>query len=313
MVTRTTYDEHNARRGFHSMTAAIKKTFLSAIILFILATVSFAQPQLPAYTGMVNDFAGKLSDAKRQQLESLLENFDKRSGIQVVIATMRFDDLQGYPIEQYALELGRQWGVGRDSQKRALLLLVAIKEPDSGDPLYHGGTRLEVSRHLEGDIPDGLAGEIIRKMRDDFQQGRFDEALTTGTQSILATLANKLGIAMEGIDQTQAYRAPTRRPQRGRGGISPLMIIIIVFIFLAVINALSRGGRGGPGGGYRRRSGLGWMILPLILGGGRGSWGGGLGGSSGGWGGGDSGGDGGGFGGFGGGGDFGGGGASDSW
>jgi uncharacterized protein len=310
----TSNDERKARRGFHSMTVAIKKTFLSAIIILVLAAVAFAQPQLPSYTGMVNDFAGKLNDGKKQQLESLLENFDKRSGVQVVIATVNYDDLQGYPIDQYALELGRKWEVGRDSQKRALLLLVAIQPPDASG-VYHGGTRLEVSRHLEGDIPDGLAGEIIRKMRDDFQRGNFDQALTTGTQSILATLANKLGISMEGIDQTQAYRAPTRRPQRSRGGISPVMIIVLVFIFLAIINALGRGGRGGPGGRYRR-GGLGWMILPLIFGGGRGGWGGSdWGGSSGGsWGGGgDSGGGGGGFGGFGGGGDFGGGGASDSW
>ncbi|MEN3335567.1 MAG: uncharacterized protein V7641_4932 [Blastocatellia bacterium] len=300
------------------MTAAIKKLFLFTSLIFVLASVAFAQPQLPAYTGMVNDFAGKLSDAKRQQLESLLENFRTRSGIEIAVVTMRFDDLQGYSDAQYALELARKWEIGGDSEKRGLLLLVAIKEPNTGgysDNLYHGSTRLEVSRHLEGDIPDGLAGEVIRKMRDDFQKGNFDQALTTGTQTILATLAQKLGISMEGIDQTQAYRAPTRRPQRSRGGISPVMIIVIVFIFLAIINALGRGGRGGPGGRYRR-SGLGWMLLPFILGGGRGGFGGGgWGGSSGsGWGGGgDGGGDGGGFGGFGGGGDFGGGGASDSW
>jgi uncharacterized protein len=295
------------------MTAVIKKTFLSTLIILMLAAIAFAQPQFPTYTGMVNDFAGKLSDGKKQQLESLLENFDKRSGVQVVIATVNYDDLQGYPIEQYALELGRKWAVGRDSQKSALLLLVAIQPPDANN-VYHGSTRLEASRHLEGDIPDGLAGEIIRKMRDDFQRGNFDQALTTGTQTILATLADKLGISMEGVDQTQAYRTPTRRPQRSRGGISPLMIILLVFIFIAIIRALGRGGRGGPGGRYRR-SGLGWMILPFIFGGGRGGFGGGgWGGSSGSsWGGGDSGGDGGGFGGFGGGGDFGGGGASDNW
>jgi uncharacterized protein len=311
-------DERNAWRGFHSMTAALKRIVLSTMIILVLAAAGLAQPQVPAYTGMVNDFAGKLSDGTKQQLESLLKNFRTRSSIEIAVVTMKFDDLQGYSNAEYALELGRKWGVGRDSQARALLLLVAIKEPNtsgSSGNLYQGSTRLEVSRHLEGDIFDGLAGEIIRKMGADLQQGNFDQALTTGTQTILATLAQKLGISMDGIDQTQAYRAPTRRPQRGRGGISPVVIIVIVFIFLAIIHGLGRGGRGGPGGRYRRGSGLGWMLLPLIFGGGRGGFGGGgWGGSSGGgWGGGGDGGDGGGFGGFGGGGDFGGGGASDNW
>ena len=297
------------------MKAARTRWWLLLIVALLAAPAVSGQPQLPDPKGRVNDFAGKLSDGTRQGLESLLARFSDRAGIEIAIVTLKFDDLQGYTADRYALELGRKWGVGRDAQKRALLLLVAIREPNSGgenDGLYHGSTRLEVSRHLEGDIPDGLAGELIRKWSDDFQKGRFDEALTTGTQTILATLSAKLGISMEGIDQTQAYRAPAVRPRRGRGGISPLIIVLIVLIFLAVIHAFGRGGPGGPGGRFRR-SGIGWIIWPLIFGG-RGGWGGGWGGGGGGWGGSGGGGDsGGGFGGFGGGGDFGGGGASDDW
>src|SRR5205085_6724882 len=121
-------DEYRAWRGFHLMTVALKRTLLCLSLILALAAVALAQPQLPAYTGMVNDFAGKLSADKRQQLESLLENFRARSGVEIAVVTMRFDDLQGYPIEDYSLQLARQWGVGGDSTKRALLLLVAIKE-----------------------------------------------------------------------------------------------------------------------------------------------------------------------------------------
>src|SRR5260370_28289123 len=91
-------------------------------------------------------------------------------------------------------------------------LLVPIK-PAEAAGLYHGVTRLEVSRHLEGDVPDGLAGALISRMHNDFQAGRFDQALTTGVQTILATLAQKRGIAMDGIDSNFAYRpAPYRAP-----------------------------------------------------------------------------------------------------
>jgi uncharacterized protein len=292
------------------MIQSMKKAIGVVVILFLFASLAFAELTIPPPQGLVNDFAGRLNPDTRHRLETLLANFRDRSGIEITVVTVNFDDMQGYPIEDYALYLGRQWGVGRDAQKRGLVLLVAIKPPGS-DGIYHGGTRLEVSRHLEGDLPDGLAGEIIRKMRDDFQKGQFDQALTTGTQTILATLAQKLGLSMDGIDSSQAYRAPAPQPRgrSGRRGLSPFMIIIIVFIFLAIVHALgnrrgggpgSRGGRGGGGGG------LDWLVWAAILGSGRNSgssWGGG-GGSS----------DGGGFGGFGGGGgDFGGGGASDSW
>ncbi len=269
-----------------------------------------AQPQLPQPQGMVNDFANKLDSSTRQNLETLLENFRDRSQIEISVVTIPEADLHGYTIEQYGLQLGRQWGVGRGAKTPAALLLVVIKEPGS-DGLYHGDTRMEISRHLEGDIPDGLAFELIRRMRDDFQAGRFNQALTTGVQTIVATIADKQGISMDGIDKRQAYRGSERRSRGIR--ISPSLIMLGIFILFMIINAIG-GGRGGPGGRRygRRGSGLNWMLLGMILGGGRGGFGG-MGGHRGGsdWGGMDGGS--GGFGGFGGGGDFGGGGASDSW
>lgn len=294
------------------MKLIMKRSFTVVAILFLLATISFAQTNFPQPQGFVNDFASKLSPTTKQQLENLLSNFSTRTGIEIAIVTVNFDDMQDYPIQDYTLYLARQWGIGRDSEKRALVLLVAIKPPGNNGT-YSGGTWLTVSRHLEGDLPDGVAGELTRTMRSDFQRGQFDQALTKGTQTILATLAEKLGISMEGIDSSQAYRAPAPKPRSGKRGISPFAIIVIVFIFLAIVHALgNKGGRGGPGGRNRRGgSGLEWMLLPIIFGSGRGGgWGGGS--SDSGWGG-SGGGDGGGFGGFGGGGDFGGGGGGDSW
>lgn len=294
------------------MIRPFKQLFAATAAVVLLAAASFADPTLPQPQGMVNDFAGKLSPSARQQIETLLLNFRDRTNIEVVEVTIPFDDMQGYPIEDYALRVGREWGLGRDSGKRSLLLVVAIKEPDS-QGRYHGGTRLEVSRHLEGDVPDILAGELIRKMRDDFGAGRFDQALTNGTQTILATLAQRLGVSIDGVDSNQAARQPVRQPARGRdrrGGISLFAIVIIGFVLFAIIRGFFGGRRGGGGG---RGGGIGsdWLLWAVLFGSGRGS---GFGASSGGdssWGGG-GGGDGG-FGGFGGGGDFGGGGASDSW
>ncbi|HKY05898.1 MAG TPA: TPM domain-containing protein [Blastocatellia bacterium] len=291
------------------MSQAMVKFFYTAILLLVLSAGVAAQPQIPAQPqGMVNDFAGKLSGQTRQSLENLLINFRDRSGIEVAIVTIPHDQLGGYPIEQWGLELGRRWGVGRGTGKESAVLLVAIKEPNS-QGVYSGQTRLEISRRLEGDIPDGLAGELIRRMRGSFQAGQFDQALSEGVQGILATIAERRGISMEGVDSTRAYREQPTRERRGRG-ISPSLIILGLFILFMIISAIGGGGRGGRGGRRRRGMGSEWLLLPYIFSGGGSGGFGGYRGSSG-WGGGDSGG--GGFGGFGGGGDFGGGGASDSW
>src|SRR5258706_13159586 len=103
------------------MTRAIKISLTSAAILVLLATVSLADLQLPASQGLLSDFAGKLSLANKQQIETLLRSFRDRTGIEIAVVTIPYDDMQGYPIEDYALRLGREWGVGRDSERRALL------------------------------------------------------------------------------------------------------------------------------------------------------------------------------------------------
>jgi uncharacterized protein len=210
------------------------------------------EQRLPVPEGLVSDFAYKLSPAKKRQIETLLLDFRNRTAIEVAVVTIPFEKMQGYPIEEYALRLGRQWGVGRDSQKRALLLLVAIK-PRNAQGVYSGGTRLEVSRHLEGDVPDILAGELIRRMRDGFVAGRFDEALTTGTQTILATLAQRLGFSMEGIDPSQAVRQPVSQPASASGAtqvgatqainsffFEMILIIVLMSIVGLIVYAISR-------------------------------------------------------------------------
>jgi uncharacterized protein len=286
------------------MSQMIYKPLRIIALIFLFAVSALAQAtqmQIPPSTGFVNDFANKLSPQTKEDLENLLRNFDQQAQIQVAVVTIPFDQMNGYPIEEYALEMGRQWKIGRVADKPAALLLVAIKEKNS-DGGYNGSTRLEISRHLEGDIPDGLAGELIRRMRLDFKAGNFDKALNTGVQAILATIAEKRGISMQGIDTKAAYQAPKRSTKRG---ISPSTIIFLIVIAFAIISFLSRIGRGGGGRGGNRRDNSAWWIAPMIWGGGGTGWGGG-GSSSNGGGGSD-------WGGFGGGGDFGGGGSSDSW
>lgn len=151
------------------------------------------QLQLPQAQGFVSDFAGKLSAGTKERLENQLKEFVDRAGIDFAVVTLPFDDLQGMAIGAYALQLGKQWGIGRGPEKLGLLLLIAIKPPGS-DGIYLGSTRLEISRNLERDIPSDVGQTIIQKMRNDLQAGHFDQALTRGVDEIISTLTQKRGI-----------------------------------------------------------------------------------------------------------------------
>jgi uncharacterized protein len=280
--------------------------FALAFILLLAARGSAnaqaGQSPLPNPTGYVNDYAGVVDSASKQWLETTLGNLDRERQIQFSVVTV--DTTGGQEIFDYSLAVARGWGIGaKDTQKPSLLLLAAIKDRKAFT---------QVSRHLEGDIPDGLAGQIQReRIIPAFRAGEYGKGLTDTVTEYITTIATKQGFSTDTIFPAGTKRQPQRSSDVKKslwGSCAIVIIAIVIVIFL--LWSRGRGGPRGGGGGW-----LTWLLISSLLNSGRGSsssgWsGGGFGGFGGGGG---SGGGGGGFGGFGGGGDFGGGGAGVSW
>ncbi len=253
---------------------------------------------LPEPTGFVNDYAGVLDAATKQRLETLLTNLKERAEIEFTIVTV--PTTGDVPIFDYTLAVARGWGIGPGGgEQKGLILLVAIN-----DRKY----QIQVSRHLEGDLPDGLVGEVGRRMRDPFRQNRYGDGLELAAGTIIATLAEKRGFSLDGIDQSQAYRGsePRRRQGSGMSFTACCFILVVILILMAIFGRgkgrRGGGGFGGGGSGLMNALLVGSVLNSMSRGGGSGSSGWSGGGGSGG-----------GFGGFGGGGDFGGGGAGGDW
>ena len=276
--------------------------FTVAFLLLLMGRGSVnaqaAQSPLPKPTGYVNDYAGVVDSATKQRLETTLGNLDRQQQIQLSVVTV--DTTGGQDIFDYSLAVARGWGIGsKDTQKPSLLLLVAIK-----DRKYF----TQVSRHLEGDLPDGLVGQIQREqLVPAFKAGKYGQGLADTVHVYIATIATKNGFSTDTIFPAGTTPEPKRSTGGKKGSWGSLVIVgvVIALIVIFLLRSKGRGGRGGSGGGW-----LGWLVLSSLLNGGRGS--GSSGWSGGGFGGGGSSG-GGGFGGFGGGGDFGGGGAGGGW
>jgi uncharacterized protein len=277
--------------------------FLFALALIFAMTGGSAQAQnapspLPSPTGYVNDYAGVIDQPTKQQIETTLGNLDRQQSIQFAVVTV--DTTGGQEIFDYSLAVARGWGIGaRDTSKPSLLLLVAIK-----DRKYF----TQVSRHLEGDLPDGLVGQIQREqLVPAFKAGKYGEGISGAIDTFINTLASKQGFKTDTIFPSGTRRTSSRSTNGGPTGASYIVFFVIAIFVIIVISLLGRRGPGGRGGG----GWLSWLLLSSLLNSGMRS--GSSGWRGGGFGGGDSGSGGGGFGGFGGGGDFGGGGAGGSW
>jgi uncharacterized protein len=262
---------------------------------------------LPPPTGYVNDYANVIKPETKAKLDTILTNLKKKADIEIAVVTV--PTTNGEDIFDYSLKVARAWGIGsKGGDKAGLLLLVAVN-----DRKYF----TQVSDHLEGDLPDGLVGQIQReRLVPQFKRGDYSAGIYDTVQTYIATLAQKRGFEIEGLDKSYAYQggrstATETRPPRGRSDFASCCVpIFVVFIIILILASLKRGGKGG--GGCLNALLLGSLFNALGSSGrSRSNWsGGGFGGGGGGFGGGGGGG---GFGGFGGGGSFGGGGAGGSW
>ena len=145
----------------------------TALVILLLASPLHVRPllaqELPAHVGKVNDFAEVLDPAQRATLEAQLADLERATSAEVAVVTMR--TLSDRTVEDYATDLFNTWGIGKKARDNGVLILVVVQDRYM---------RIEVGYGLEGVLPDGLAGAIIRETflprfrADDYRTGLLE-------------------------------------------------------------------------------------------------------------------------------------------
>ena len=248
----------------------------AGLALLVAAQPAPAEAQdKPRFTAPVVDAARAVPDEVEPRVNAALEDYRRRSGNQVAAAVIRTTGKQS--LEDYTIDLARDWGVGTKGEDNGVLLLVALDDRE---------VRIEVGRGVEDELTDLESGRIIdQRIIPLLRNGDVGAAVEQGTGAIRQALGDTAVGELPLVPDAEASD-----DDQGSGVFDTLFPVLL--LGFGIMSFMGRRGRRGWGGG-----------VPIIWGGG------GFGGGGGGWGGGGGGG---GFGGGGGGG-FGGGGASGSW
>ena len=252
----------------------------------------------------INDFADVIDDVTEQQLNQKIKDFKARTTPPVVLAVATVKTTGDRPIFDYSLAVARGWKIGsKYDDNPSALLFVAID-----DRKY----QTQISRDLEDELPDGLAGQLQRQyLVPAFKQKDYAKGISDTIDAYIKTIdARRSGTEIPTSGQTEPTTEKKSGSVSGAGVVCCLIIIIFVLIIIfsrsgGNKNVRNRWGGGGFGGGG---GALPWIIGSILANSGSSS-----GGSSSNWGGGSSSSGGSDWGGFGGGGDFGGGGAGGDW
>lgn len=223
---------------------------------------------IPALRDYVNDDAHLLRPEERTALSAKLRDFENATSHQLFILTT--SSLEGMDIETYSIAVAEAWKPGQKGKDNGILIVVAPNERKA---------RIEVGYGLEGAVPDGLAGEIIReRMAPAFREGDYARGLNDAVDALIAATKG------ESIVTPSRRSVTPREPSR----LTPLAVLTL-FVGLVILTSPRRrrivfGGRGrGFWGGppYFGGFGGGGFGGGGFSGGGGGSFGGG--GASGRW------------------------------
>lgn len=161
-------------------------------ILFIATTTfiltGYARRQFPRPTGYVNDFAGVIDPNTKNQLMALCTELDSKTNAQisvVIVAT-----LSGSSIENYALHLFNEWGIGHKEDNRGLLILLAMSERKY---------RIEVGRGFETLFPNERVAKIGAEMVPALKAKHYSQALLKCAKSLASVAAEEKHVQLNNL------------------------------------------------------------------------------------------------------------------
>lgn len=256
-------------------------------MLAMLMLPAWAQMAVPELSRRVTDLTATLSARQADALESKLATFEAQKGSQIAVLIVPATGPED--IAQFGIRVAGQWKVGRKKVEDGVLLIVSKDDRR---------VRIEVGYGLEGAIPDAIAMRVIAEtIVPHFKAGDFNGGIDAGIRQLMGLIegeslpppterdggdeASFTLLIFGGVIAGWLLSAMMSRPAAGGVaavgsgvagvmllGLTPVVLLVAVFVFAGVASGFRSGGgwSSGGGGGF----------------GGGGSWGGGGGGFGGG-------------------------------
>jgi tetratricopeptide (TPR) repeat protein len=146
--------------------------------------------RLPPPRGYVNDFADVIDASTKQRLETILANLQQRVGIEFYVALVK--SVGAEDLHDYSLRVANEWNLGAKIQRKGLLLVIATD---------NGKFFTQFSGGVQADLPDGLIGEMGRRMSPKIESAGYSQGLLTGIETFVNILGERNNFTFESLEQ----------------------------------------------------------------------------------------------------------------
>ena len=216
----------------------MKKIIVLLCTLLLISSLSLSSYAIslpePTNDFFVNDFVNIIDDADESEMMRIGADLYEQTTAQVVVVTI--DSLDGYDVDEYALELGRKWGVGSKDNDNGVVLLLSLSDRQIS---------IQVGYGLEGCLNDGKVGRILDNYAIPYLSNNdYSSGLTEAYKAVAAVVCEEYGIELNPDYQIDYYADEGEYTGSSDEGIGQVMLVVstIALILLIVfINKLSGG------------------------------------------------------------------------
>ena len=141
------------------------------------------QDSLPRPYDYVNDFESLFSESEKQTLDSLLQDFEKRTSIQIAVLTIDTSMTTRDSLEAFTLKIGNSWGVGQKDKNNGVV--IGISQAYSKMSIQNG-------YGIEKILSDAETKEIIdTAFIPSFRDADYFQGTLTGLKSLMKILEER--------------------------------------------------------------------------------------------------------------------------
>jgi uncharacterized protein len=179
------------------------------VFLLSFSTV-FAQEGIPAKpSGYILDEAGLLNPEEENALEQKMRGYADSTSTQFAIVLV--NSTNGRDPYDYAIDIGKVWGVGQKGKNNGVVILVAMQDRK---------LRIVTGRGIEDVLPDAVCKRIINRiLKPTFKAGVYYQGLDEATNEMMRRASGEFNNEDSGEE-----------PQ----GIPPVIIIFLILIIISI-------------------------------------------------------------------------------
>ncbi len=215
----------------------IRTAFLSMILVFCGALLSFNAAPEPTNLFYINDFANVLDQDIKDYILDNSNALEEKTSAQVVVVTVK--SLEDMNVNDYAINLFRKWGIGSKDKDNGLLILLAPNERK---------VKIEVGYGLEGKINDAKAGRFLDEYAVPyFKNDNWNQGIKTLYSALISQVYSEYNMNMpEDVSNVISSHNETYENTQV-GTIIGFVIIALMIVFGGILPWIfRRKNRGGP-------------------------------------------------------------------